>query len=713
MTVTKPPRRFDLGMFVREYFFSNWFLPVWLAFLAYVTFRFAINRLAIAPIATIVILLIWLGTLGWMINADLNRNHNSRTYWLKENMYNSVTNVLVSLLIVLMLSAIIIQFWNYGVVRASWTDVPLGIDERIPVEEFNVEGVDLALLEAGESVSIPFEQNGLGTDIREYKYKIDSANPDVVIRSEEYVYLGRNLFGDEAGANWGAVRDNFANLMVFRFKEYSPRLWTALAIIAVLAVFSVLVTRVLDPEVIPDDDVTEIYVPGQNSQQLSIWRLLMNYLWLLSPFVIWKLLLGSTMSGMINIIAGAIMLFVTLYIVLYRRQTINVTLLGWIVSGWLIFGLLIAPLFSIALRGLLQGAGMGLLASINVTTGLVIFGHAVFGLLLLYNFVLPLFRGGPRPEFKLGNGGWLILAWLFVLALRQFTPEIAQAIFFIDYEAIEVVDPDQTWGGLLLSVIIALFAIVVSFPMGILLAMGRRSEINGVPWWITYPLAGLAAIWFFATSTPGLLATSRNWFESVLAFWPIIIILLAFALQRAFDGNVLAAFSTMFIEMVRGVPMITIIFFAIIFVPLFLPPGTEINQTWRVMAGFTFFSAAYLAENVRGGLQALSKGQYEAADAVGLSGFQKYAYIIMPQALRAVIPAIVGQFIGLFKDTSLVFLVGLFDLLAVANNISGQPDWINVRTEPYLLLAVIFFFGSAVMAGYSRRLEAQLGVGER
>jgi general L-amino acid transport system permease protein len=152
---------------------------------------------------------------------------------------------------------------------------------------------------------------------------------------------------------------------------------------------------------------------------------------------------------------------------------------------------------------------------------------------------------------------------------------------------------------------------------------------------------------------------------------------------------------------------------SIILFPILLPPGVEILGTYRVLAATALFAAAYLAENVRGGLQNIPNGQYEAADSLGLSTYKKYRLIIMPQALRVVIPAIVGQFIGLFKDTSLVAIVGLIDLLGAANLISSQPAWLGVRREPYLFIALVYFVGSAVMAGYSRRLEARLGVGER
>ena len=153
----------------------------------------------------------------------------------------------------------------------------------------------------------------------------------------------------------------------------------------------------------------------------------------------------------------------------------------------------------------------------------------------------------------------------------------------------------------------------------------------------------MIAIWGLVTSTPGLVEAARNNLEVVLAYWPILVLLIAYAFQRTFNGNVLAAFSTMYIEFVRGVPLITVLFGSIILFPILLPPGVEILNTWRVLWAVAFFAAAYLAENVRGGLQAIPNGQYEAADSLGFNAYQKYRLIILPQALRVVIPAIVGQ----------------------------------------------------------------------
>jgi general L-amino acid transport system permease protein len=170
---------------------------------------------------------------------------------------------------------------------------------------------------------------------------------------------------------------------------------------------------------------------------------------------------------------------------------------------------------------------------------------------------------------------------------------------------------------------------------------------------------------------------------------------------------------TLYIEVIRGVPLITVLFMSIILFPILLPSGMEILSTWRVMVAAALFAAAYLAENVRGGLQSIPKGQYEAADALGLRTFDKYRLIILPQAIRTVIPAIVGQFVGLFKDTTLIAIVGLIELLGVANLISAQPDWLGVRREPYIFLMLIYFVGSWIMVTSSRRMEKRLGVGER
>ena len=168
-----------------------------------------------------------------------------------------------------------------------------------------------------------------------------------------------------------------------------------------------------------------------------------------------------------------------------------------------------------------------------------------------------------------------------------------------------------------------------------------------------------------------------------------------------------------FIELIRGVPLVTLLFMAIVMFPLIMPEGFDLNQLLRAQMAIVFFAAAYLAEIVRGGLQALPKGQYEAADALGLSYWEKTGFIILPQALRMVIPPLVNTFIGLFKDTSLVLIIGLFDLLGTGKLAIADPIWQGHSTEIYLVLAVMYFVPCYIMARYSRGLEAELSRGVR
>jgi general L-amino acid transport system permease protein len=214
--------------------------------------------------------------------------------------------------------------------------------------------------------------------------------------------------------------------------------------------------------------------------------------------------------------------------------------------------------------------------------------------------------------------------------------------------------PVSIWSGLMLTLALGVVGIVASFPIGILLALGRRSNL------------------------------------------PVI-----------------KVFSTMFIEVIRGVPLITVLFMAMLMLPLFLPTRIRLDSVLRAMVGMTLFSAAYVAENVRGGLQAIPKGQYEAGRAVGLNEAYVMALIVLPQALRAMIPAIVGQFISLYKDTSLVVIVGLLDLLGIAKAVTGQTAWIGLQKEVFAFAGVIYFITCSAMSYASRRLEKQLGVGER
>lgn len=204
----------------------------------------------------------------------------------------------------------------------------------------------------------------------------------------------------------------------------------------------------------------------------------------------------------------------------------------------------------------------------------------------------------------------------------------------------------RLWGGLMLTLMLTTVGIIASFPIGILLALGRRSSL------------------------------------------PVI-----------------STVCTLYIEFVRGVPLIAVLFMAQLLIPLVNPALAEVDNVFRAMAGIILFSAAYLAENVRGGLQSIPPGQEEAAKAIGLAGWQIILYITLPQALRAVIPALVGQFISLFKDTSLVAIVGLFDLTGIAQAIVAQTEFLGRRMETYVFIIIVYFVFSYVMASISRRME--------
>lgn len=204
----------------------------------------------------------------------------------------------------------------------------------------------------------------------------------------------------------------------------------------------------------------------------------------------------------------------------------------------------------------------------------------------------------------------------------------------------------RQWGGLAITGIIAVYGLALGYPLAILLALGRRSELPLVRW-----------------------------------------------------------FCTAVIECVRGVPLISLLFMAAIMVPLFMPQGVTVDRLARVLFAYTLFTAAYMAEVVRGGLQAMPRGQYEAAEAMGLSYWQKMRLIILPQALTITIPAQVNTFIGLFKDTTLVVVIGVFDFFTTLRASLGDPAWLGFPTEAYVYAALVYFVLCYAMSRYSQRLE--------
>jgi len=324
--------------------------------------------------------------------------------------------------------------------------------------------------------------------------------------------------------------------------------------------------------------------------------------------------------------------------------------------------------------------------------------------------------GSPLKKFRQP----LVYAWLTSIPLTLFILRGFGETGPLSYVSTNL------WGGLLLTMVLSVITIVVSFPIGVLLALGRRSQTRGVPYLWAWGILFIVLYWYVT----GFPAESIVFNIPVIFLDPPLITITLSPIQYAtlqaaivvglfwavgyyLGGNLIKTISIAYIELIRGVPLITVLFMANVMLPIFLPKGVEVDNVFRVTVGLIMFTAAYLAENVRGGLQSIPKGQYEAAVAVGLNTTQSMRLIILPQALRAVIPAIVGLFIAMFKDTSLVSIVGLFDLLKIAQVVVSQPDWLGLQRETYVFIAFVYWIFAFAMSLASRRLEHKLGVGER
>lgn len=208
------------------------------------------------------------------------------------------------------------------------------------------------------------------------------------------------------------------------------------------------------------------------------------------------------------------------------------------------------------------------------------------------------------------------------------------------------------WGGLPLTLILSVFGLTAAYPLGVILALGRQSRL------------------------------------------PVV-----------------KSLCIIYIELIRGVPLISLLFMSSVVFPLFLPEGVTVNKILRAQAAIILFTAAYIAEVVRGGLQGMNKGQYEAADSLGLNYYQTMRLVILPQALKIVIPPTVSILISAFKDTSLVVIIALYDLLKTTQSVLSDPKWMGYSTEAYIFIAMVYFVCCFFMSNYSRRLERELDTG--
>ncbi|MBS0525243.1 MAG: amino acid ABC transporter permease [Proteobacteria bacterium] len=289
-------------------------------------------------------------------------------------------------------------------------------------------------------------------------------------------------------------------------------------------------------------------------------------------------------------------------------------------------------------------------------TFLLMFGEISISISLILFMALAvgglgmILRGSIAPPAELN--GWRALAGIGAvgLVLRMVGVLPAWGLAIAPFSYVET----GLWGGIPVTMILATYGLLFAFPFGILLALGRRSNL------------------------------------------PLI-----------------KGLCVGFIELIRGVPLISLLIMASVMLPLFLPSGMNIDKFLRAQVAVILFAGAYIAEIIRGGLQSLPKGQFEAADAVGLNYVQKTTLIILPQALRVVIPPLINTFIGFFKDTSLVLIIGIFDFLNTANQALVDPNWAGFPGEVYLFAAFVYFCFCYSMSRYSKYLEIELNKGTR
>jgi general L-amino acid transport system permease protein len=372
-------------------------------------------------------------------------------------------------------------------------------------------------------------------------------------------------------------------------------------------------------------------------------------------------LFSSWFNGVLTIVSGTLVLFLGLRILRFvffsadwsvLRANLRVYMVGrfpqeelwrvWAVAFFLALlvglsrGVLVPP------RRTRRGSYMRAVLAVVAVGALVYLVESLLVWLLLA-IAVALYAGGVAAARRLGRRlvRAVLVAWLLAF------PVVVLLLSFGDVTV-------DRWGGMLLNVIVAVAVIALSFPLGILLALGRRSSLPVVSW-----------------------------------------------------------FCVGFIELIRGVPLLTLLIFGRFVLILLLPPGLTFEQLVRAIFMFTMFSSAYVAEIVRGGLQGVPEGQYEAAKALGLSTTRTMALVALPQALRSTIPPMIGHFISVFKDTSLLAALSFSDLLFTARRASQAFEFVGHQAEALLPAAFLFWVIAFSMSRWSQRVETRLGVGER
>lgn len=369
---------------------------------------------------------------------------------------------------------------------------------------------------------------------------------------------------------------------------------------------------------------------GRDAPTAPRLKVLVNLAWLLSPFILFWVVLRDPAIDWAHVWSTDLPMAI-----------------GFAVGGGAVLYGLTRPGLGEAGRviavGLLAFAGFNWVAAFAGWYPMLQKARFGFLLLALAALLAPNFTGERAQRLR------LVWGWVGAMVVFHYLVTMANTASTLDTPTSEFL------GGFSVTLFVAVFTLIFSFPMGVLLALGRTSKL------------------------------------------PIFRVL-----------------STAYIEAMRGIPLITVLFFFANMLNLFLPSNMELGSVAAVTVGFSLFSAAYLAENVRGGLQAVRRSQYEASDAVGLTTVQRTMFIVLPQGLRVSIPPLVGQVIATFKETSLLAVIGIFDFLFLANRaIPSQSEFLGVKREGLLFVSIVYWVFAFSMSKYSQRLERRLGVGER
>ncbi len=468
-------------------------------------------------------------------------------------------------------------------------------------------------------------------------------------------------------AQWAVVTDNLAQFMSGLYPSESYwRLWTILGMVLVLAGLSWGLLARNQKKLFTTAPLVGIGVAALLLILLPMTRPYLPYsLGLLALFALSAVVgqvLGRKVPKAGTFISGG--WFVSYFVMLYLLggNTFTDSLLYTVVAQ-IGLGLLAGWLLSSQIKSsvVLTWAGrIGLLA-LGFVVGYYVLGNVLYGPLVGIGLSYPIFLwlmriagvllgllliwvfAAPQTQQSVGKAALFVLGFAAVFALMGGLPQVLGLEFGLENVR------TNNWGGLLLTLFLAISGILLCFPAGVLLALGRRSKL------------------------------------------PLI-----------------RMFSVAYIELVRGVPLIAILFMGQVLIPLFLPEGMRPDSVVRAIVGLTIFSAAYLAENVRAGLQAVPQGQAEAAQSLGLNKPLTMSLIVLPQALKTAIPAIVGQFISLFQDTTLLGIVGLSELLGMTQDLLASPKYLGNYAPAFVFIAAIYWVFCYGMSFGSRRIEEAL-----